>query len=79
MELEDIIWKRKFAYALGISSDPEIFQIKIQEVVSELKGVERMAVDIHIYGCGDTEKIALQKYNNYLRQLFIKLKEKNVN
>ncbi|XP_058827487.1 uncharacterized protein LOC131687427 [Topomyia yanbarensis] len=42
----------------GIASAPEIFQMKLQEVIQGLPGIECIADDLLIYGSGDTLKEA---------------------
>lgn len=62
----------------GISSAPEIFQLKLQEIIQGLKGVECLADDLLIYGSGDTLKEALEDHNRNLEQLFFRLENSNV-
>ncbi|XP_055590626.1 uncharacterized protein K02A2.6-like [Uranotaenia lowii] len=44
-------WKR---LPFGISPAPEIFQNKLHEVLQGLKGVDCLADDILVYGCGES-------------------------
>lgn len=62
----------------GISSAPEIFQLKLQEIIQGLKGVECLADDLLIYGSGDSLKEALEDHNRNLEQLFFRLENSNV-
>lgn len=62
----------------GISPAPEIFQLKLQEVIQGLEGVECLADDLLIYGVGDTMEEALINHNKCLKQLIIRLEENNV-
>lgn len=61
----------------GISSAPEIFAHKMQEITQDLKGVEVLIDDILIYGCGENMKQALEDHNENLQKLLIRLKEHN--
>ncbi|XP_055590629.1 uncharacterized protein K02A2.6-like [Uranotaenia lowii] len=62
----------------GIAPAPEIFQIKLQEVIQGLKGVECIADDLLIYGAGDSLEEALINHNENLKQLFCRLEQHNV-
>lgn len=62
----------------GISSAPEIFQMKMREVLDGLEGVECLADDVLIYGRGETLEEAMNDHNRCLKQLFERLKQHNV-
>lgn len=62
----------------GISSAPEIFQLKLREVIGDLDGVECLADDLLIFGCGETLEEAIQDHNRCLEKLFSRLKQCNV-
>ncbi|XP_062713588.1 uncharacterized protein K02A2.6-like [Aedes albopictus] len=62
----------------GIASAPDIFQMKLQEVIQGLSGVECVADDLLIYGSGDTLEEALENHNICLEKLLVRLKECNV-
>lgn len=62
----------------GISSAPEIFQTKLQEIIQDMKGVECLADDLLVYGRGKTFQEALENHNKNLEDLFIRLRENNV-
>ncbi|XP_053681614.1 uncharacterized protein K02A2.6-like [Sabethes cyaneus] len=62
----------------GIAPAPEIFQLKLQEVIQGLKGVECIADDLLIYGVGETFEKALKNHNENLDKLLCRLEEKNV-
>lgn len=62
----------------GIAPAPEIFQIKLQEVIQGLKGVECIADDLLIFGVGDTLEEALANHNECLERLLIRLEQHNV-
>lgn len=62
----------------GIAPAPEIFQIKLQEVIEGLKGVECIADDLLVYGVGDTLEEALSNHNKCLEALMCRLEQKNV-
>ncbi|XP_062534340.1 uncharacterized protein LOC134203485, partial [Armigeres subalbatus] len=62
----------------GIAPASEIFQMRLQEVIEGLKGVECIADDVLIFGVGDNIEEALQDHNRCLEQLLIRLKQHNV-
>lgn len=62
----------------GIASAPEIFQLKLQQIIQDLEGVECLADDLLIYGVGDTLEEALRNHNVCLRELLRRLDENNV-
>ncbi|XP_055619559.1 uncharacterized protein K02A2.6-like [Toxorhynchites rutilus septentrionalis] len=62
----------------GISSAPEIFQMKLQEVIQGLEGVECLADDLLVFGVGDSLEDALINHNKCLLNLFRRLNEHNV-
>ncbi|XP_055526958.1 uncharacterized protein K02A2.6-like [Wyeomyia smithii] len=62
----------------GIAPAPEIFQVKLQETIQGLKGVECLADDILIYGSGETLREALEDHNRNLKELFLQLDRNNV-
>lgn len=62
----------------GIASAPEIFQLKLQQVIQDLEGIECIADDLLIYGIGDTMEEALKNHNRCMTMLFHQLKESNV-
>ncbi|XP_062716630.1 uncharacterized protein K02A2.6-like [Aedes albopictus] len=62
----------------GIAPAPDIFHMKLQEVIQGLLGVECVADDLLIYGSGDTLEEALENHNICLEKLLVRLKECNV-
>ncbi|XP_058827893.1 uncharacterized protein K02A2.6-like [Topomyia yanbarensis] len=62
----------------GIAPAPEIFQMRLQEVIQGLKGVECIADDLLVYGTGDSLEEALIDHNNCLEMLLTRLEEHNV-
>ncbi|XP_058444113.1 uncharacterized protein LOC131425874 [Malaya genurostris] len=62
----------------GVAPAPEIFQIKLQEVIQDLKGVECIADDLLVYGAGDTLEQALMDHNICLEKLLCRLELNNV-
>lgn len=62
----------------GISPAPEIFQRKLHEVTSGLKGVRVLADDVVIFGCGNTLEEALTDHNLNLDAFLRHMSEKNV-
>lgn len=62
----------------GLASAPELFQMKLQQVIQGLDGVECIADDLLVYGTGDTLEEALIRHNECLEQLLRRLEERNV-
>ncbi|XP_062556988.1 uncharacterized protein LOC134221827 [Armigeres subalbatus] len=62
----------------GIASAPEIFQLKLQQIIQGLKGVENLADDVLIFGVGETLEEALIDHNVCLRELCQRLDENNI-
>ncbi|XP_055612508.1 uncharacterized protein K02A2.6-like [Uranotaenia lowii] len=62
----------------GIAPAPEIFQMRLQEVIQGLNGVECIADDLLVYGTGDTLEEALINHNRCLETLLNRLAEHNV-
>ncbi|XP_039453132.1 uncharacterized protein K02A2.6-like [Culex pipiens pallens] len=62
----------------GVAPAPEIFQIKLQEVIQGLKGVECIADDLLVFGVGDTLEEALADHNRRLEKLLCRLELHNV-
>ncbi|XP_055598551.1 uncharacterized protein K02A2.6-like [Uranotaenia lowii] len=62
----------------GVAPAPEIFQLKLQEVIQGLKGVECIADDLLVYGVGDTLEEALKNHNECLKELLCRLEEHHV-
>lgn len=62
----------------GIAPAPEIFQIKLQEVIEGLDGVECIADDLLVYGVGETIEEALANHNRCLEKLLCRLQCHNV-
>lgn len=53
----------------GVSVAPEIYQRKQHELLAGLAGMEPIADDILVVGCGDTAAEAEQDHDNNLRAL----------
>ncbi|XP_034058782.1 uncharacterized protein K02A2.6-like [Gymnodraco acuticeps] len=53
----------------GVSVAPEIYQRKQHELLSGLAGIEPIADDILVVGCGDTDAEAEEDHNTNLRAL----------
>lgn len=62
----------------GISPAPEIFQMKLQEAIHGLGGVECIADDILIYGVRSTMEEAFINLNICIKNLFVRLEKHNV-
>lgn len=67
-------WKR---LPFGISSAPEIFQMKLSEVLNGLEGTEALADDILIFGCGETMDEAMKDHNQKLNKLMQRMEINN--
>ena len=61
-----------------MSPAPEIFQAKIQETLLGLPGVECIADDILIYGCGDTVEQAERDHDRNMLALLERCRERNL-
>jgi len=62
----------------GISPAPEIFQARMHDALSGLKGVACIADDILIAGAGETEAEATIDHNRNLRALLNRCREKGI-
>lgn len=62
----------------GIAPAMEIYQRRMNELVSGLEGVEIMADDILVYGKGENNEQALEDHNKNLENLLIRVKESNL-
>lgn len=61
----------------GISSSPEIFQMKLSEAMVGLKSTEALADDILIFGCGDSIEEAMIDHNIKLEALLLAMRKNN--
>lgn len=61
----------------GISSSPKIFQMRLTEITSGLKGTEIIADDIVITGGGDTIEEAMKDHNSNLEALLKRFDQNN--
>ena len=50
----------------GISSAPEVFQMRMHELIEGLQGIEVVADDFLVIGCGGSEKEAILNHDNNL-------------
>lgn len=57
----------------GLNSSPEIFAMRMRQIVQGLKGVEILADDILVFGRGNTMEEAMKDHNKNLENLFKKL------
>ena len=62
----------------GISSAPEEFQRRMHAALQGLSGVEVIADDILVYGCGDTEEEYRRDHDTNLRHLLQRARERNL-
>ena len=60
---------------LGISSAPEEFQRRQHEILDGLAGIEVIADDILVCGCGETEEEALLDHDKNLKALLQRARE----
>ena len=62
----------------GLTSSPEVFQCKQHEVLEGLPGVEVIADDILVYGCGDTQEEAVKDRDKKLIGLLKRAQKVNL-
>ncbi|KAK4296250.1 hypothetical protein Pmani_031249 [Petrolisthes manimaculis] len=62
----------------GISSAPEIFQQRMHQLIEGLQGVEVMADDFVVYGCGATREEAMADHDRKLQEFLCRCNEQNV-
>jgi len=63
---------------MGISPAPQIFQAKLQQALEGLKGVESIADDILVFGCGDTQEEADFDHDRNMIALLERCRERNI-
>ena len=62
----------------GISSAPEVFQHKMHELIEGLSGIEVVADDFIVVGCGSTVDEANKDHDNALMKFLEHCKERGV-
>ena len=62
----------------GISSAPEVFQRKMHELIEGLSGIEVVADDFIVVGCGSTVDEANKDHDNALMKFLERCKERGV-
>jgi len=62
----------------GITSAPEEWQRRIDEIIHGLPGVKAIADDILVYGCGETEEEYMEDHNRNLERLLQRAQEVNL-
>lgn len=62
----------------GITSAPEEYQRRLHELLHGLSGIEVVADDILVYGCGETAEEALKDHDTNLTQLLLRAREVNL-
>ncbi len=67
--------KRWLKLPFGVSVAPEVYQRKQHELLAGLKGIEPIADDILIVGCGDTDQQAEKDHNLKLQALLERCRE----
>ena len=64
--------------SFGISSAPEEFQRRMHATLQGLTGVEVIADDVLVFGCGDTEEEYQRDHDANLQCLLQRAHEKNL-
>ncbi|KAJ8389944.1 hypothetical protein AAFF_G00112290 [Aldrovandia affinis] len=67
--------KRWLKLPFGVSVAPEVYQCKQHELLAGLKGIEPIADDILVVGCGDTDKEAESDHDAKLVALMERCRE----
>lgn len=67
--------KRWLKLPFGVSVAPEVYQRKQHELLTGLKGIEPIADDILVVGCGDTDKQAENDHDLKLQALMERCRE----
>ena len=67
--------KRWLKLPFGVPVAPEIYQRKQHELLARLKGVEPIADDILVVGCGDTDEEATKDHDRKLLELMDRCRE----
>ena len=62
----------------GLDSAPEEYQHRMHEVVQDLPGVEVIADDILVYGCGATEQEYMKDHDAHLKGPLHTARERNL-
>ena len=62
----------------GLDSAPEEYQRRMHEVVQDLPGVEVIADDILVYGCGATEQEHMKDHDAHLKGSLQTARETNL-
>ena len=68
-------WKRM---PFGISSAPEVFQRRMHELIEGLQGIEVVADDFLVVGCGGSEKEAILNHDNNLTTFLQRCTERGI-
>ena len=62
----------------GLTSSPEVYQYKQHEALQGLPGVEVIADDILVFGCGDTQSDAVKNHDENLIRLLKRAQKVNL-
>ena len=62
----------------GLCSAPEIFQSRMHEMVEGMDGIEVIADDFLIFGCGNTQQEAIRDHDKILRRFLVKCEKQNL-
>ncbi|KAJ8361627.1 hypothetical protein SKAU_G00181520 [Synaphobranchus kaupii] len=70
------VWRKRWLkLPFGVSVAPEVYQRKQHELLAGLKGIEPIADDILVVGCGDTDKEAESDHDAKLVALMERCRE----
>ena len=61
----------------GLCSAHEIFQRRTHEMVEGMDGIEIIADDFLIFGCGNTQQEAIRDHDKILRRFLVKCEKQN--
>ena len=62
----------------GLCSAPKIFQRRMHEMVEGMDGIEVIADDFLIFGCGNTQQEAIRDHDKILRRFLVKYEKQNL-
>ena len=62
----------------GISSAPEVFQKRMHQLIEGLEGVEVVADDFMVYGCGQTQEEAIEDHDKKLHAFLQRCEDQNI-
>ena len=62
----------------GISSAPEVFQKRMHQLIEGLEGIEVVADDFMVYGCGQTQEEAIEDHDRKLQTFLQRCEDRHV-